>query len=240
MSRIKINLIDKEVINYELIHHEYNCDNNCFKLEINSKNNYLKVYDDSEFTKINFNSYDIIYFKKDKIKKIFYNMPINELNTPLYVELHYNEKNEKTFFRIGFFPHKFDEKVKGMFSVFMSLKKYFNIIICDVSFNNGVNYHYSSSSLDELDEDYFYTKTNGIITIDLINELIEKFLVFINCGPIHINKKTSDIMPNILTCEDKINEIINIIKEEIPLTFLHNKLDYIFQTSNHKKKQLLK
>ena len=39
MSRIKINLIDKEVINYELIHHEYNCDNNCFKLEINSKNN---------------------------------------------------------------------------------------------------------------------------------------------------------------------------------------------------------
>ena len=46
-------------------------------------------------------------------------------------------------------------------------------------------------------------------------------------------------MPNILTCEDKINEIINIIKEEIPLTFLHNKLDYIFQNSN-KKKQLLK
>lgn len=239
MSRMKINLDDKEVINYELIHHEYNCDNNCFKLEVNSKDNFLKVYDDSKFTKINFNSYDIIYSKKDKIKKIIYNMPINKLNTPLYTELRYNEKNEKTFFRIGFFPHKFDEKVKRMFSGFMSLNAYFNIIIYDVSFNNGVNYHYSSSSLDELDEDYFYTKTNGIITIDLINELIEKFLIFINCGPISINKKNSDIMTNILTCEDKIDEIINIIKEEIPLVFLHDKLDSIFQTSNYKKKKLL-
>ncbi len=222
---------------------QYNVTKDGFNLKkiVSRKNTDLEINENSDFTAIRFGNLKVIYFKENKIKKIQYKSRV-ENNSSIFLEIYINNQGEIERCNIDFRTHKNSrekyEKISGIYALRILPKE--NKFTLNFINRKGLKSSNFACELFKEDEQLFKEILNGNITLELIDELINKGILVINRKAISNNKSTISVCnePIILSCCEMQKDAINYVKQikgEIPLPQLQENLEKFIEEYDFKK-----
>lgn len=237
----------KKGIDYDF---NYNILNKGFNLKSESENDILNIDEGSYTTHIKTNQVEMLYIKEEKRKSFKYTSPIIN-NSSIAIELWTNEQNEVNKCYVDFKTHKKNGNINGLFALRLAPGQYYNNFSIRFISRTGERYKEFSEEIATNENELYSTIVDGVLTIELINELIGKIIPIINKNAAYYKKQAflltkEEILPisNIMNTETQAINFLKQIKAEIPLPHLQDNLEKFItdNTKNRKdvKKRVLK
>ena len=208
----------------------------------------LTIDENSVYTRIKskgLTNIEIFKNKENGKKKISYTGPIKN-STSIWVELVFDEDESIERCYIDFRTHKGNGKISGLYALRIIPGNIFSKFALNHIGRSG-NRSFDFSHL--LPTEVLNATIPGELTIELVNEIINKTIPVINqiSGTKHkpfILSEEKHLEPNITETEKQIIDFIKQIKGEIPLPHLQENLEKFVEANSskniNKKRQLKK
>ena len=216
----------KNGINYEF---SYNVLSDGFKFKGNINGEDLTINDNKYFTEIKTKQSKIVQTKENSLKYIDYVSPIID-NFSVSMNIWMNELNEIEKCNIFFKTHKGNGKINGMYILKLNPS---NMDKCLIKFIGRKRNFDFTINLFEANE---ISKFEGKITIEMINEIVNKVIPIINKKEEFPKNQIIFEDLDILTQEKQIINFLKQLKDEIPLPLLKERVEeFAFKSEQGKK-----